>query len=1464
MKASPEDRSMPKRRRPRSPLRLERLEPRDTPTLLVPRQLETLEPEIALPTTGTELIAITASAQPLLDIQNVTGGFGLSSSIDSARTEVVFQSKGFSVVQVGLRPGANADSIRQTLDQTGLYSSVSPNFVYSGVGVAGVDLRERLPNDPSLGGQYHHPIISTPAAWDRTIGTPDVVVAILDDGVDITHPDLVGTVWRNTRENPNDGIDNDRNGFTDDGFGWDFVNNRNTVTPDDPRIDSHGTNVAGLLAAQFDNGIGLAGVAGGVRYMPLKVVNTAGSTTSLSLTRAIGYAVQNGAKIINTSINIDAFANDSSYRAATSFAYDQGLLLVNSAGNQNVENPGRFDIEDALFVSATDRLDVKTPYSNYGDGADLSAPGGVGSDGLLTTTPGGGYGPAFGTSMASPLAAGVAALVWSAFPGYTRDQVAATVAATADDLDPKNPAFEDRLGSGRVNAGKAVSGEKIVTRLGKLDGLPAEGAESPASISTFRLRLESPLDAGTVAINNFEFRAAGQDNEFGTDDDTLLPLSFVDPEKPYKIGTNSLNFALNQPLDRGLYRFTARSGGLADPFGSPVDGDGDRKAGGDLVRTFGVAYEVSGRVYDDLDDDGFSDPTEPGLSGRTVYADSNRNGVLDRVTFSLGNGRVLIPDGVGSLRQTTVVSGFGQPASGLSVSVLVTNPRPADLQMFLITPDGRSRLLFRNRPVQPPVDGGDSLFIFEEGIDESTDVVGQTTVHRLRPAESFRDLFQTPADGEWTIEVIDTVANEPGELSSAGFTLAAEPTAVTDVNGFFSFDRLPPGQLFLNVLTNSVWSRSANAGFIPVDPDNPIPLSLGLSRSSGVTGRVVADPTDDLENTLVYVDRNGNGVPDAGDILTATDPLGNFTFPDLIPGDYDLRLVLPAGFVPVAGEDVLQPVRLTPTQPVTRGVDFRLQRDVTVVRASVTPVTPDVRNRPLEALDFRLSEPIADLSLSSLSLLRDGVAVPLGTSTLTNLGSGNYRLVGLRDATTADGRYTFTVSAPPPAGQPDRRPVPASRSFVVDVTPPVAAAEALVANDNRVIGGTVMLSESVTGLAVSSFILTRDGQPLPLTNSQLTIALDGKSATLRLPDALVAPAGEYRLTLVGTGSTVRDQSGNALVADTPVNWVVTSPSSQKVVVSRTLIGTDVGGPPAVLVIDPTTGKTVQRLTVFEPGFTGGVRVSAADVTGDGVDDVIAVTGPGRATQLKIINGATFSDVVTIDVFEEAFRGGLFVSSADLNGDGRAEIVVSPDMGGGPRIRIYDGRTFLPMADFFGIEDPNFRGGARTTLGDINKDGSPDVIVAAGIGGGPRVAIFDGQSISGDRRKLVNDFFAFEHTLRNGVFLAAGDLDGDGFADVVFGGGPGGGPRVLAVSGQVLLNNERVAVADFFAGPTTDRGGVRVTVKTVDDDPLGDLVTANGVGGTPRAYLARDLRSGDSTTFALLPGFDDFTGGVFVG
>jgi uncharacterized delta-60 repeat protein len=266
------------------------------------------------------------------------------------------------------------------------------------------------------------------------------------------------------------------------------------------------------------------------------------------------------------------------------------------------------------------------------------------------------------------------------------------------------------------------------------------------------------------------------------------------------------------------------------------------------------------------------------------------------------------------------------------------------------------------------------------------------------------------------------------------------------------------------------------------------------------------------------------------------------------------------------------------------------------------------------------------------------------------------------------------------------------------------------------------------------------------------------------------------------------------------------------------VSRDIGPFESTLLVDLNGDRTLDKV-FFNVSPT--VAANQQFITGSAAT---TSTSQPTTSRLWVQDGETGGLLVEVFApFEETFTGGLVVATGDLNGDGKAEIAIGPDVGGGARIQTYqyDGDTTLTLTDnFFAIDDVNFRGGARVALGDIDGDARMELIVGAGNGGGPRVVVYDGRSLmqqSNLPRKLISDFFAFpgEDTarLRDGVAVGAQDTNGDGMAELFFGAGPGGAPRVFVVDGALMAAGKMdrafaVPVADgYVGGDSESRAGV---------------------------------------------------------
>ena len=293
--------------------------------------------------------------------------------------------------------------------------------------------------------------INMVSAYGLSTGSSGVVVAIIDTGVDYTHPDLANNIWTNPGEIPNNGIDDDGNGYIDDIHGWDFINNDN-----DPMDDNgHGTHCAGVVGAVGNNGVGISGINQNVKIMPLKFMGKDGNGDIAAALNAIAYARKMGANVISCS-----WGGTAKSQALGDAVTATNKLIVCAAGNSGTNNdviqhyPSGFDSAQILSVAASDASDGIPSYSNYGPASvDVAAPG----DWILSTYPtalGYQYIKMKGTSMAAPHVSGLAALLLSVKPGLSVPELKQLIMDKSD----KVPAFSGKIVSGgRIDAYQSLS-----------------------------------------------------------------------------------------------------------------------------------------------------------------------------------------------------------------------------------------------------------------------------------------------------------------------------------------------------------------------------------------------------------------------------------------------------------------------------------------------------------------------------------------------------------------------------------------------------------------------------------------------------------------------------------------------------------------------------------------------------------------------------------------------------------------------------------------------------------------------------------------------------------------------------------------------------------------------------------------------------------------------------------------------
>ncbi len=412
------------------------------------------------------------------------------------------------IIKINIAQTADFNDILEVYNKMSEVEYAEPNYFYQA---------SIIPSDTYYTNQWYLQKTKAVQAWNTIRESPNIIIAILDSGVQIDHPDLKSNIWINTKEIAGNNKDDDKNGFIDDINGWDFVNN---VADPGPKFKVgfsedgilHGTIIAGIAAASGNNATGIAGVTWRAQIMPLKVLDDTGAGNTMQVVKAIDYAIANEADIINLSCVGEGFSRG--LDDAIKRAYDKGIVVVAAGGNEPGQGEGN-DLDTlplypvchdgangenrVIGIAATDAIDQKAPFSGYGFKCiDIAAPGiSMFSTVVYSPTnyigdkPFNNYYDGYwsGTSVAVPIVSGAIALVEAANPGLNRSQVLKILFESSDNINPVNPNYLNRLGKGRLNLETAISqATNLLTAKTEMILIaPASGSQSLINLFVFIL-----------------------------------------------------------------------------------------------------------------------------------------------------------------------------------------------------------------------------------------------------------------------------------------------------------------------------------------------------------------------------------------------------------------------------------------------------------------------------------------------------------------------------------------------------------------------------------------------------------------------------------------------------------------------------------------------------------------------------------------------------------------------------------------------------------------------------------------------------------------------------------------------------------------------------------------------------------------------------------------------------------------
>lgn len=1392
-----------------------------------------------------------------------------------------------------------------------------------------------VPNDPQYANQWHlnntgqgggAPGIdaNVQTAWDTVRGR-NVQIAIVDSGVTVLHPDLQPNLWINPGEIAGNGMDDDGNGFIDDINGWDFNGNDNNPTP---QTSDHGTSVAGVAGARGNNNVGVSGVAPEAQLIGERLIegatNDALEAQALSYKRDITDIYSNSWGPFDDGVTLEGPGPLLTAAFADNYFNGRGGLgnIYTWAGG----NGGDFETDNSNYdgyansrfvigVAAVGNNGIRSSYSERGANILVAAPSDGGSLGITTTagtsTPG--YTSDFGgTSSATPLVAGVIALMLEARPDLTARDVQYILVNSSRRIDASDPGWSqnnggtgfwinDKYGFGMVDATAAVNlartWTKVRPQISATSGVVNSGVSIPdADPNGVTVTFNATQD---MLLEHVEFTVDITHTWRGD-----LEFILTSPK-----GTQSLVDARNGDStgDFNNWKFmTVRNWGES-PVGQwrlqIVD-----TAGLDVgtlnsfqLNFFGTSLAVpptaTNDTYTTAEDTNLF-INSPGVLGNDLGAVSAQlvTNVSSGTLFLFQNGSFFYSPAAnfnGTVSFTyNAVNPFGTSTATVTINVTPVNDTPianAD-GTFVVRPGRLFTLaapgLLANDSDIETINTSLTTTVFSPPSRGTLNLSSNGSFTYLPSISTGLDTFQYRAsDGQASSSpaTVSLRLNTP-PVSQDGNTFTEVGVNATGnvLTNASDFDLNPMTASLVSTTANGTLTLLPNGNFTYIPNANFFGIDTFTFRADDQYYNS-ANP-DQIGNTSTYSIRvNRKPVSNNDSYSTRQGQTIEIFSPGVLTNDFDLDTTVYFDIVRASivtstshGSLIVDPngngyFKYTP-EPGWTGIDSFTYRpfdgmsygNTSTVTINVLAV-PIARPDPADGISYTTFGPNLTVGAGSGVLVNDtspnggplSARLVSGPSqgTLTLNPNGSFEYTAINGYTGMD---TFSYVAND--GTFDSEPTSATIFIFAATQPPIARDDAytLPANSSSTIAASGVLAND------------SDPQLLPIQASLVsgtrngTLFLNLNGSFTYVPQAGFNGIDSFTYRASNNQSVLSNAATVTLTVGTP-------PPPVTVPARRVILGAETGG--TLRVLTGETGATVFTITPYS-GFTGAIRVATGDVTGDGVPDII--TAPGSAALggsssipgVRIFNGATGIALTGawgtgVRPFGTSYTGGIQVAAGDVNNDGKSDVVVSADVyTTSPQVRVYNGNTATLFTGWLGGFSPytgtSFSGGVRVAIGDVNGDGKADIITSPG-GGQPIVRIYN-SAATGTTATPLRSFTAYTSNVAGGVFVSAGDFDGDGKVEIVTGAAKNVNGQVRVFNSQTGLVQRSLTVADDTNGP------VRVAVGDIDGDGKLDLVVGmaikNNVASRARVYDALTL----SELFAGQNRFNlgnTYTGGLFV-